>query len=111
MTTAKKIDFNYPVLRPVDAKLVKRVQRKHTLMVETEEILTLMGWNHLPDELKLIIAIDMMGFQDELKGLFSTRDQNVLNRRKRIHYWVNNFLDGQCELDTAVNALKVSYLF
>ncbi|MCH8494080.1 MAG: hypothetical protein LAT57_00425 [Balneolales bacterium] len=110
MTTAKKIDFNFPVLRPVDAKLVKRVQRKNTLLVETEEIFMLMGWNHIPDTLKLTIAIDMMGFQDEIKGLFSTRDQNVLNRRKRIFYWVNNFLDGECELNTAVDALKVSYL-
>ena len=110
MTTAKKIDFNYPVLRPVDAKMVKRVQRKHSLLVATEEIFMLMGWSQLPDVLKLTIAIDMMGFQDEIKGLFSTRDQNLLNRRKRIHYWVNNFLDGQCELNTAVDALKVSYL-
>lgn len=110
MTTAKKLDLNFPVLRPVDATLVKRGNRRNPLLAETDEIFALMGWSQLPDSLKLTIAIDMIGFRDEVAGLFSTRDANVLNRRKRIFYWVNEVLQGNCPADTASEALKVSYL-
>jgi hypothetical protein len=110
MTTAKKLDYTYPVLRPVDAHLVKRGSRRNPLLVETDEIFALMGWTEIPEKLKLTIAIDMIGFRDEVAGLFSTCNSNVLNRRKSIYYWVNEYLQGNCSADAAVNALKVSYL-
>ncbi|MCC5926296.1 MAG: hypothetical protein JJU41_07005 [Bacteroidetes bacterium] len=110
MTTAKKLDYNYPVLRSVDAHLVKKSHRRNPLLIETEDIFSLMGWAEIPEKLKLTIAIDMIGFRDEVAGLFSTRNPNVLNRRKRIYYWVNEYLQGNCSLQNAVDALKVSYM-
>lgn len=110
MTTAKKLDFNFPVLRPVESHLVRKNYRRNTLLVETDEIFSLMGWSALPDALKLTIAIDMIGFRDEIAGLFSTCNTHVMNRRKSIHYWVTEYLHGNCTAETAANALKVSYL-
>ncbi|KPQ00615.1 MAG: hypothetical protein HLUCCA01_01725 [Bacteroidetes bacterium HLUCCA01] len=110
MTTATKLDPAYPVLRPVESHLVKRSGRRNPLLAETDEIFSLMGWSDLPDPFKLTIAIDLIGFRDEIMGLYATRDVNVLNRRKSIYYWVNAYLDGTCDLQTAMDALKVSYL-
>lgn len=110
MTTAPKIDFNFPVLQLVTPLERKVVRSKNPLLIESREIFEAMGWGDLPENVKLTIAIDMIGFQDELRGLYSTKDTMVLNRRKRIHYWISNLQEGLCSPETVVDALRVSYL-
>lgn len=107
MTTAKKLDLNYPILTSVTSTNKNSTRRVHPLLKESREIFEQMGWSGLPDELKMVIAIDMVGFRDELAGLFSTKDPRVLARRKSIYFWVNQFMDGHCTASTALHALRV----
>jgi hypothetical protein len=110
MTTAKRLDHTYPVLRSVKNDIAIAPRKKNPLLVESSEIFELMGWSDLPESIKLTIAIDMIGFRDEICGLFTTSDEKVLTRRKRIHYWVNSFQDGITTEQEVNEALKVSYL-
>ncbi|HKJ33128.1 MAG TPA: hypothetical protein VKA34_14925 [Balneolales bacterium] len=71
------------------------------------EIYEAMGWGDLPYRLKFEIALDVVGFYDELRGMYSTRDPFVLARRKRVIYWINNYRAGNCSLQTILNALKI----
>ena len=110
MTTAKKLDHNYPALTsvPVATTFTTYTTSKiHPLIKESRDILEWMGWSGIPDPMKLVIAIDMIGFRDELNGLYSTRDPHVLARRKSVYYWVNQYLNGTCSIETAVQSLKV----
>lgn len=113
MTTAKKLDHNYPVLTSVPvATTIKgsTTSKIHPLIKESRDILEWMGWSGIPDPMKLVIAIDLIGFRDELNGLYSTRDPYVLARRKSVYYWVNQYLNGYCSTETAVQSLKVMNL-
>lgn len=110
MATAQKLDFAYPAMRPVSSDTVKTKKRVNPLLRESHDIFAVMGWTALPESIKLTIAIDLIGFRDELNGLFSTRDPQVLNRRKRIFYWVNHFMEGLCSEDTVIQTLRISYL-
>ncbi len=89
------------VLHKVDTALQAEDERLN-------QIYEAMGWGDLPYRLKFEIALDIVGFYDELKGLYSTRDPFVLARRKRVLYWINNYRSGNCSLDTVVNALKIN---
>ncbi len=113
MTSAIKLDHNYPMLTsvPVANTLSSATNSKiHPLIKESRDILEWMGWSGIPDSMKLVIAIDMIGFRDELNGLYSTRDPFVLARRKSVYYWVNQYLNGSCSFETAVHSLKVMNL-
>lgn len=110
MTTAKKLDHNYPALTSVlvaTTFTTYTTSKIHPLIKESRDILEWMGWSGIPDPMKLVIAIDMIGFRDELNGLYSTRDPHVLARRKSVYYWVNQYLNGTCSIETAVQSLKV----
>jgi len=107
MTTAKKLDHSFAILTPVKLEKKGHPNRTHPLLRESREIFELMGWGEVSDEVKLVIAIDLIGFRDELKGLFSTNSPYVLARRKSIYYWVNMLLNDGCTLQTAIEALKV----
>lgn len=107
MTTAKKLDLNYPVLTSVTSKKSQSQKKIHPLLKESQDIFEQMGWNELPDEIKLVIAIDLVGFRDELAGLYSTKDPRVLARRKSIYFWVNQFMNGNCSVATAMHSLRV----
>jgi hypothetical protein len=110
MATAKKLDFPFQAMRALTAVPPTTKKRVNPLLRESRDIFEMMGWTALPESIKLVIAIDMIGFRDELQGLFSTRDSQVLNRRKRIYFWINNFLDGNCSEETVIQTLRVSYL-
>ena len=110
MTTAKKLDPTFPVLKSIQKSGYKTAQKIHPLLRESREIFDQMGWGGLPDELKLTIAIDLVGFRDELTGLYSTKDPNVMSRRKSIYYWVNQYLNGICSERTAVQSLRIMNL-
>jgi hypothetical protein len=107
MTTAKKIDHTFSVLTPVVLDQSKQINRINPLLRESKEIFELMGWGELSDEVKYVIAIDLIGFRDELKGLYSTNSLYVLARRKSIYYWINMLLNDACSEKTAIDALKI----
>jgi hypothetical protein len=107
MITAKKIDHTFSVLTPVKLDGTKHIKRTNPLLRESQEIFELMGWSSLPDEVKLVIAIDLIGFRDELKGLYSTNSPYVIARRKSIYYWINMLMNGSCSEQTAIQALKI----
>lgn len=107
MTTAKKIDHTFSVLTPVMLEQKKRTNRINPILRESKEIFELMGWGGLSEEVKLVIAIDLIGFRDELKGMYSTNSPYVLARRKSIYYWVNMLLNNACSEKTAIEALKI----
>lgn len=76
---------------------------------EMNEVFNLLGWIHLPLELKMTIHEDVKGYLNELEGRYSTACAYVQKRRERVDYWVNSYLDGLCSLKEAVNALKVGF--
>lgn len=77
---------------------------------EIEEMLALLGWGELPDELKLVIEEDVKGYIDELKGQFCTNSEWVQRRRESVDFWVNSYMDGICSMETAVSSLRVNRL-
>lgn len=107
MTTALKLHNQQSntetpvVLHKIDNALEAEDERLN-------QIYEAMGWGDLPYRLKFEIALDIVGFYDELTGLYSTRDPFVLARRKRVLYWINNYRSGNCTLETAVSALKIN---
>lgn len=107
MTTATKLDPNFPVLKSIQKSGNTASKKLHPLLREATDIFDQMGWGGLPDDLKLTIAIDLVGFRDEITGLYSTKDPNVLSRRKSIYYWVNQYLNGVCSEQTAVQSLRI----
>ena len=110
MTTAKKLDLGYPVMKSIHKSGFTSAQKIHPLLRESWEIFDQMGWGGLPDELKLSIAIDLVGFRDELTGLYSTKDPSVMSRRKSIYFWVNKYLNGICSEVTAIQSLRIMNL-
>jgi len=74
--------------------------------VENRDIFTLLGWEDLPEKLKETIRPDLNAYRDELLGLYSTCDHHVLNRRKRVSYWVNAYREGICSEETVLVSLK-----
>lgn len=77
---------------------------------DVREVLNLMGWGDLPEELVIEIKEDIRAFRQELEGVYSTCDPFVQKRRQRVDYWVRLFLAGDCRLETAVSALRVKSL-
>jgi len=88
--------------------LLKRINKEgRQEFEEMQQAFELMGWEDLPERLKMEIYEDVKFMVMELKGLFSSCDPHVKRRRESVHYWVSSFRDGICKLDTAVEALKV----
>lgn len=85
-------------------RLVREARREER---DVREILTLMGWGELPAELVIEIKEDIKMFGEELKGHFSTCDPGVVRRRRSVTFWAEQFLRGECSLETAVRALRM----
>ncbi len=77
------------------------------LLDESAYIFSLMGWSGLPEDLKRAIAVDLIGYRDELLGLYSTLDPAVQARRRSVYWWVEQYRDGTCSLDTAIASLRI----
>lgn len=77
---------------------------------EIHQVLHLMGWEPLPDALILEIKEDIRAFCRELQGHYASCDPYVIRRRRRVDYWVRQYLEGACTLETAVQALHISPL-
>lgn len=100
-TPSKLQAFN---VEPVLRKAFAEAEKEHS---ELQEMFALMGWNNLPDVLKIEIKDDVSAMVDELQGRYSSCDPHVERRRRSVTYWINCFEDGICSLDTAVKALRV----
>lgn len=91
--------------------LLKRIKKESASEYsEMQEAFTLMGWGTLPDNLKIEIYNDVKFMVQELKGMYSSCDPFVENRRNSVHFWVSSFKDGICSLEAAIKALKVKAL-
>lgn len=101
VTTRKKKDH---AISSAD-HLLKNVFRRHQ---DVEQILAVLGWQNLPQDVLIEIMDDLQGFADELSGRFSTLCPYVQNRRKRVIYWVDSVLNGICSSKTAAEALHIS---
>ncbi|MEX0681345.1 MAG: hypothetical protein WD097_08190 [Balneolales bacterium] len=110
MNTAKKLVRQFPEPFSTRKERNNLSESKLPILQEAHELFALMGWDNLPQEIRLSIAVDVIGYRDELSGLYSTCDPMVRNRRKSISFWVNNYLNGYCNADTAAKALRVCYL-
>jgi vacuolar-type H+-ATPase catalytic subunit A/Vma1 len=109
MNTAKTITQKYSTanMEPVLRKVLKEAEQEHE---ELQEMFRLMGWEALPDALKIEIKDDVSAMVDELQGNYSSCDPHVARRRRRVIHWVNSFLDDICSLETAIEALRVRRL-
>jgi hypothetical protein len=109
MNTAIKSQSNqaYANLEPVLHKVLKEAEKEHR---ELQQMFELMGWGELPDTLKIEIKDDVVAMVKELQGNYSSCDPYVAQRRKRVVYWVECFLDNICTLETAIEALRIKKL-
>ncbi len=94
-------------IEPVLRKVLVEAEQEHR---ELQQMFALMGWEDLPDALKMEIKEDVSAMVDELQGHYSSCDPFVQKRRESVTYWVNCYQDGICSLETAIHALKVKKL-
>ena len=93
------------------APLLKRIKKESAIEYkEMQQTFALMGWGELPDNLKFEIHNDVKFMVQELKGMYSSCDPFVANRRNTVHFWVSSFKEGICSLETAINAVKIKAL-
>jgi len=105
-TTAHTLNDTFNV-EPVLRKALQDAEREHH---ELQQIFSLMGWQELPDELKMEIKGDVSAMVDELKGNYSTCDPFVQKRRKRVIYWIESYMEGICSLETAIQSVRIKKL-
>lgn len=104
-TTVKtSSEFHVFDVEPLLRKAFIEAEQEHK---ELQEIFALMGWEDLPDALKVEIKDDVSSMVDELQGQYSSCDPYVKKRRQSVTYWVNCYKDGICSLNTAIESLKV----
>ena len=106
MNAARKVKTT-PNSEPVLISIFKKAEEEYK---KVEQMFSLVGWEGLPDELKVEIEDDVRGYIEELEGRFSTHCPLVQRRRESVDFWVNSYMDGICTLETAVNALKIKKL-
>lgn len=87
--------------------LLKHVTQRNQ---DVDQVLSLLGWGLLPNQVLIEILDDLNGYAEELKGGFSTICPYVQNRRKRVVYWVESLLNGICTSETAAMALHIPSL-
>lgn len=88
--------------------LLKRIRKESEAEYsEMQQAFELLGWEELPDELKIEIYDDVKFMVLELRGYYATCDPFVQRRRNTVHYWVSSFIDGICTIETALKALKI----
>tara|TARA_B100000963_G_C22478144_1_gene603391 strand:- start:116 stop:508 length:393 start_codon:yes stop_codon:yes gene_type:complete len=96
-----------PFIRPLLTRISNESEREYK---ELQQVFRLLGWHEVPDILKVEIYDDIRVMVEELRGNYSSCDPYVHNRRNRVHYWVQSFLDGTSSLNTAIEALKIQSL-
>jgi len=101
MSTALKTTYTAPVHH------LHAVTVQDPLIEAASDMLDVMGWSDIPSTLKRSIAVDVIGYRDELLGLYATRDPHVMARRRSVYWWVEAYRCGTCSLETALDALKM----
>ena len=96
-----------PFIRPLLTRISNESKWEYQ---ELQQVFKLLGWHKVPDILKVEIYDDVRVMVEELRGNYSSCDPYVHNRRNRVHYWVQSFLDGTSSLKTAIQALKIQSL-
>ncbi|MEC8140848.1 MAG: hypothetical protein VX062_02050 [Bacteroidota bacterium] len=96
-----------PFIRPLLTRISNESEWEYQ---ELQQVFKLLGWHKVPDILKVEIYDDVRVMLEELRGNYSSCDPYVHNRRNRVHYWVQSFLDGTSSLKTAIEALKIQSL-
>jgi len=96
-----------PFIRPLLTRISNESEWDYQ---ELQQVFQLLGWHKVPDILKVEIYDDVRVMVEELRGNYSSCDPYVYNRRNRVHYWVQSFLDGTSSLKTAIQALKIHSL-
>ncbi len=96
-----------PFIRPLLTRISNESEWDYQ---ELQQVFQLLGWHKVPDILKVEIYDDVRVMVEELRGNYSSCDPYVYNRRNRVHYWVQSFLDGTSSLKTAIQALKIQSL-
>ena len=96
-----------PFIRPLLARIKNESEREYQ---ELQQVFQLLGWQQVSDLLKVEIYDDVRAMVEELQGSYSSCDPYVQNRRNRVHYWVQAYLDGTTSLNTAIEAIKVQPL-
>ena len=96
-----------PFIRPLLTRISDESESDYQ---ELQQVFQLLGWHKIPDVLKVEIYDDLRVMVEELRGNYSSCDPYVHNRRNRIHYWVQSFLDGTSSLKTTIEALKIQSL-
>jgi len=101
---SKNITLN---VEPILGKVLQDAQEEEQKL---QEVFEMMGWSHLPAELKIEIKDDVRAMVDEYEGKYSTCDPFVLKRRQRVVYWVENYQEKMCSLKTAIEGVKIRSL-
>ena len=96
-----------PFIRPLLTRISNESEWEYQ---ELQQVFKLLGWHKVPDILKVEIYDDVRIMVEELRGNYSSCDPYVHNRRNRVHYWVQSYLDGTSSLKTAIQALKIQSL-
>ncbi|HKI45948.1 MAG TPA: hypothetical protein VKA08_11515 [Balneolales bacterium] len=111
MNTARKLyqedEFGTQALTAVEATDEAFLEEQVDEDQRLNEIYEALGWGDLPYKLKFVIASDVVGYYDELMGLYSTCDPGVIARRKRVAYWVENYRNHIASLETTLDALRI----
>jgi hypothetical protein len=97
MTAAKKLNHTQsftPVLVPSGPDLF-----------DLSEALAVLGWNNLPIEIHTRIKDDLLQFMRELNGKYATTDAKILKRRRRLTFWINSYIQGDCSLNTLLEMI------
>lgn len=97
MTAAPRLDF-YPHLLCYESAIS-----------EHQELLELLGWDELPQEVIALISEDLQNYATELEERYSARDRTSRSRRSSIRYWIEQYragvVDGEALLDILSNFL------
>ncbi len=94
-------------VEPLLTKVSQEAEQEHQKL---QEVFSMLGWEDIPDILKIEIKDDVTAMVDELEGQYSTCDPAVDKRRQRVTYWVDMYRSRICSLQTAIEALRVTKL-
>lgn len=103
MSTAIAIQSNQVSKRK--ARKAGRLKSVSIPKIGKNEVLNELGWSDMPARLISAIDRDLELFIDEYKGNYTTVDDETRQRRNKIQYWINNYKEGICDLETAEFAL------
>lgn len=73
---------------------------------EYSNILELLGWDNLPGVLLEVISDELDSYEEQIREGYCVMDEDVLERRNRIRYWINAYQDGLCSLADTIKRIQ-----